>query len=61
MTLNAKTSGPIIIALITALAILVCAYLFRGTQYENAWLYILVAGSILTAAFEVCLKKTEKK
>ena len=60
MARHFKQSGSILIAVITAVAILLSAYLLKGTEYENVWLYVLFVGLILSAAWEVFLKKTNK-
>lgn len=59
MTHLFKKHGAIIISLITAIAILATAWLAKGTAYENAWLFILAVGSIITAFFEWYSKKKE--
>ena len=53
MTPTFKKNGTIIMSVIAAIAILATAYLAKGSEYENAWLYIFVIWSFLFAAFEV--------
>ncbi len=52
-----KKHGAIIISLVTGVSILASALIFKGTEYENMWLFILVVGSLATAAFEFFSKK----
>lgn len=56
MTSLRKKYGAAIIYGITAVAILASAYLLKGTEYENAWFYLLAVGIILAAAFEVYIR-----
>lgn len=58
MTPLIKKHGAIIISLMTAVFIIASALIFKGTEYENAWLFILVVGSLATAAFELYSKKS---
>ena len=53
MTPTFKKNGTIIMSVIAAIAILATAYLAKGSEYENAWLYVFVIWSFLFAAFEV--------
>lgn len=53
--------GGAIIGIITAIAIIVTAYLLKGTEYENAWFYILAIGLVLITAFELYSKNKDKQ
>jgi hypothetical protein len=49
--------APIGLGIITAIAIIVTALLTKGTEHENAWLYILGVYAILSAALEIYLSR----
>ena len=51
-----RKHGVVIIYVITAIAIPATAYLLKGTEYENVWLYILAVGLVLAGAFEMYSK-----
>ncbi len=53
MTPTFKKNGTIIMSVISAITIVATAYLAKGSEYENAWLYVFVIWSFLFAAFEV--------
>ena len=57
-----RKHGVVIIYVITAIAIPATAYLLKGTEYENVWLYILAVGLVLAGAFEMYskIKDTDK-
>ncbi len=57
MNVITKISVPVIISLITAAAIIAAALYFKGTQYENAWLYIFGVGITLSLLVEAFWKK----
>jgi ABC-type molybdate transport system substrate-binding protein len=56
-----KTFGPVLISLLTAIAIIVTALLTKGTANENAWLIVFAIGSLLAAFFELFVKMNERK
>lgn len=53
--------GAVSIWIITAIAILVSAYVLKGSAYENAWIYLLAIGIVLATAFEVYARKGSKR
>ncbi len=55
-----KKHGAIIISVITAIAIIVTAYLTKDSDYENSWFIILAVGSVLAGFFELYSKMKEK-
>ena len=55
-----KQHGAVVIYLITAIAIPTAAYLLKGTEYENVWLYILAVGIVLAGAVEMYSKIKDK-
>ena len=55
-----KQFGTIIISVIAAFAILGAAWWSKGTEHENAWLYVFCIWCVLFAAFEVYSKKKDK-
>ncbi len=48
-----KKHWSAIIWVFTAIAIVASALLLKDTEYENAWIWILFAGAILSGVFEV--------
>ena len=52
MTPTFKKKGTLIMSVIAAITMLATAYLAKGSEYENAWLYVFVIWSFLFAAFE---------
>jgi hypothetical protein len=48
-----KKHWSAIIYIFTALAIVVSALLFKDSEYENAWVYVMSVGFILAAALDV--------
>ena len=52
MTPTFKKNGTLIMSVIAAITMLATAYLTKGSEYENAWLYVFVIWSFLFAAFE---------
>lgn len=63
MTPMFKKHGAAIIWVITAIVIVASALLLKGTEYENAWLYILGVGAILSGVFEAYarIKDTDRR
>jgi ABC-type polysaccharide/polyol phosphate export permease len=61
MTPTFRKYGQIILALISALAIIGTALIADGTEYENAWLYVFCIWFILFLAFEVYSRKKKDK
>jgi len=59
MTPLFQKHGVLIIWLVTAIAMVLSAYLAKGSVYENAWLYIFGVGSILVAFWEVYSRKNK--
>lgn len=55
-----KKHGAAIIYVITAVVIVASAPLLKGTEYENAWLYILALGFVLVGIFELYSKRKDK-
>lgn len=56
-----KKHGAVIIWVITAIVIVASALLLKGTEYENAWIWILLAGTILAGVFDVYIRRDEEK
>lgn len=52
-----KKYGSAIIWVLTAIVILISAPIFKGTEYENAWLYIFAVGSLLAGVAEIYSKR----
>lgn len=48
-----KKHGAPIISIITAIATVISALVWKGTEYENTWLYVFCTGLIVSAIFEV--------
>ncbi len=55
-----KKYGTTIIYLTTAIAIVVSALLFKDSEYENAWVYVMSVGFILAAALDVYSQVKDK-
>jgi hypothetical protein len=55
-----KNYGAAIIWIATAIAMMATAYLLKGTEYENIWLFLLGVGAVLAAAFEMFVKGRDK-
>lgn len=60
MTPLLKKHGAAIIWVVTAIAIVAAAWFGKDTEYENAFLYILGAGAILSGVFEVYASMKDK-
>lgn len=56
MAMKIKRHGLIIIWGVTAFAIVATAWFGKGTQYENAFFYVLIVGCILAAFWELISK-----
>lgn len=49
----------IILSLIVSTAIIVSALIFKGTEYENAWLYITCAWVIILPLIDFFYRRTK--
>jgi hypothetical protein len=49
-----------LLSIVTAVAIIVTAWLTKGTEHENAWLYVLVVYAALSAALEIYLARKKR-
>lgn len=56
-----KKYGVIILSVIVAIAILLTAFITKGTEHENAWLYIVCLGTAFIIAFDAYAKKKNDK
>ncbi len=56
-----KNYGPVIVSLITAIAIIVTALLTKNSAYENSWLIVFSIGSLAAAFLELYLKMKDRK
>jgi hypothetical protein len=50
-----------ILSIIAAVTILITAFIANGSDFEDAWLYIVALWAVLIPAFEVYSKKKYKK
>lgn len=48
-----KKHWSAIIYIVTAIAIVASALLFKDSEYENAWVYVMSVGFFLAAALDV--------
>ncbi len=52
-----KPQTQILLSVIVAAAILITAYVANGSEYEDAWLYILALWLVLSPALDFYFKK----
>lgn len=48
-----KKHWSAVIYIVTAIAIVTSALLFKDSEYENAWVYVMSVGFVLAAALDV--------
>ncbi len=56
-----KPQTQILLSVIVATAILITAYVANGSEYEDAWLYILAFWLVLSPALDLYFKKKKGK
>lgn len=60
MTALFKKNRMIIVSIIVAITILATAYIANGSDYENAWFYILAVWLVISPAWENYSKKKRR-